>query len=68
VSLTTEESAATPAGGGRLDGIKDVLVWEAVAALYLLVVAGPILLLGLLVWLAIRWTRRRETARLLEQN
>jgi hypothetical protein len=68
LSLTTEEIAATPVGGGRLEGIKDVLVWEAVAALYVLVVAGPIILLGVLVWLGVRWARRRETARLLEQN
>jgi hypothetical protein len=68
VSLTTEEIAATPVGGGRLEGIKDVLVWEALAALYVLVVAGPILLLGLIVWLTIRWTRRRETSRLLAEN
>ena len=68
LTLTTEEIAATPVGGGRLEGIKDVLVWEAVAALYLLVVAGPILLLGLVVWLTIRWTRRRETSRLLAEN
>jgi Domain of unknown function (DUF4349) len=68
VSLTTEEIAATPVGGGRLEGIKDVLEWEAIAALYTLVVAGPILLLGLIVWLSIRWLRRRETSRLLEQN
>jgi hypothetical protein len=68
VSLTTEEIAATPVGGGRLEGIRDVLEWEAVAALYVLVVAGPIVLLGLIVWLMIRWARRRETSRLLEQN
>jgi Domain of unknown function (DUF4349) len=68
LTLTTEEIQATPVGGGRLEGIKDVLVWEAVAALYLLVVAGPIVLLAVLVWLTVRWTRRRETSRLLEQN
>jgi hypothetical protein len=68
LTLTTEEIAATPVGGGRLEGIKDVLEWEAVAALYTLVVAGPIVLLGVLVWLSIRWARRRETSRLLEQN
>jgi hypothetical protein len=68
LTLTTEEIEAVPVGGGRLEGIKDVLVWEAVAALYVVVVAGPLVLLGLLVWLAVRWARRRETARLLEQN
>jgi hypothetical protein len=69
LTLTTEEIEAVPVGGGgRLDGIRDVLVWEAVAALYVVVLAGPLVLLGLLVWLAVRWARRRETARLLEQN
>ena len=68
VTLTTEEIEAAAVGGGRLDGIKDVLAWEAVALLYALVVAGPFLLVGLLVWLAVRLLRRRETARLLEQN
>jgi hypothetical protein len=68
LSLTTEEIQATPVGGSRLDDVKDVLAWEAIAALYVLVVAGPFVLLGLLVWLAFRLLRRRETARLLEQN
>jgi hypothetical protein len=68
VSLTTEESQATPVGGSRLDDVKDVLAWEAIAALYVLVVAGPFVILGVLVWLLIRLLRRRETARLLEQN
>jgi hypothetical protein len=68
LSLTTDDADAVPAGGGRLDGIRDVLVWEAVAALYVVAVAGPLVLLGVLVWLAFRWARRRETSRLLEQN
>jgi hypothetical protein len=68
LTLTTEEIQAAPVGGGRLEGIKDVLVWEAVAALYVLVVAGPIALLAVLIWLVVRLVRRRETARLLEQN
>jgi len=41
LTLTTEEIQATPVGGGRPDGIRDVLAWEAVAALYVLVVVGP---------------------------
>ena len=69
VTLTTEEIQATPVGGGsRLDDVKDVLAWEAIAALYVLVVVGPFVLLGLAVWLVLRLLRRRETARLLEQN
>ncbi len=68
VSLTTEEIQATPVGGSRLDDVKDVLAWEAIGALYVLVVVGPFVLLGFLVWLTMRLLRRRETARLLEQN
>jgi hypothetical protein len=68
VSLTTEDIQATPVGGSRLDDVKDVLAWEAIAALYVLVVVGPFVLLGLLVWLVLRLLRRRETSRLLEQS
>ena len=38
MSLTTEEISAAPVGGSRLDDIKDVLAWEAIALLYVLVV------------------------------
>jgi uncharacterized protein DUF4349 len=68
LSLTTEEIQATPVGGSRIDGIKDVLAWEAIALLYALVVAGPFVLLGILVWLALRLRRRQVETRLLEQN
>src|SRR5918994_1350510 len=68
LTLTTEEIQATPVGGSRLDDVKDVLAWEAIALLYVLVVAGPFVIIGVLVWLLIRLLRRRETARLLEQN
>jgi len=68
LSLTTEEIQATPVGGSRLDDVKDVLAWEAIALLYVLVVAGPFVIVGVIVWLLIRLLRRRETARLLEQN
>ncbi|HUH14913.1 MAG TPA: DUF4349 domain-containing protein [Gaiellaceae bacterium] len=67
LSLTTEDVQATPGGDSRIDDVKDVLAWEAIALLYVLVVAGPLVLLGLLVWLAFRLHRRRENARLLDQ-
>jgi len=67
LSLTTEEIPVGAGGDSRLDEIKDVLAWEAIALLYVLVVAGPLVLLGVLVWLAFRLRRRREEARLLEQ-
>jgi hypothetical protein len=69
LTLTTEQiEPGAVGGGGRLDGIKDVLAWEAIALLYVVVVAGPFLLVGLLVWLARRVARRRQETRLLEQN
>jgi hypothetical protein len=68
LALSTEDVQAVPAGPSRLDDVRDVLEWEAIAALYVVVVLGPLVLLGTLVWLALRWARRRETARLLEQN
>ena len=66
--MTTEEIQATPVGGGRLDGIRDVLAWEVVALLYALVVVGPFVFVGVLVWLALRLRRRQVETRLLEQN
>ena len=51
-----------------LDDIKDVLAWEAIALLYVVVVAGPFVLLGILIWLALRLRRRQVETRLLEQN
>jgi hypothetical protein len=68
LTLTTERIQAAPVGGGRLEGVKDVLVWEAIALLYAVVIVGPFVVLGVLVWLLLKLLRRRETARLLEQN
>jgi hypothetical protein len=69
LTLTTEEIEPGAVGGGsRLDGVKDVLAWEAIALLYAAVVVGPFILVGLLVWLALRLRRRQVEARLLEQN
>lgn len=65
LTLTTEEVQPAAEGGSRLDDVKDVLAWEGIALLYALVVAGPFVLLGLLVWLALHVRRRREEARLL---
>lgn len=67
LGLTTEEIQAVPAEPSRLDDVRDVLAWEAIAALYVAVVLGPLVLLGLLVWLVARTLRRREDARLLER-
>ncbi len=68
LTLTTEEIEPAAVGGSRLDDVKDVLAWEGIALLYFLVVAGPFVLLGILVWLALRLRRRQVETRLLEQN
>jgi len=68
LTLTTEEIQPAAVSGSRLDDIKDVLAWEGIALLYAVVVAGPFVLLGLLVWLALRLRRRQVETRLLEQN
>jgi hypothetical protein len=69
LTLTTEEIESGVVGGGsRLDNVKDVLAWEGIAALYALVVAGPFLFAGLVVWLALLIARRRRETRLLAQN
>lgn len=68
LSLTTEQLDAAPAEEGAIDSIVDILRWEGLAALYVLIVAGPFVLLGFLVWLALRLRRRRGEARLLAEN
>jgi hypothetical protein len=69
LTLTTQEIEPGAVGGGsRVDGIKDVLAWEAIALLYFLVIAGPFIVVGFLIWLALRLARRRQETRLLEQN
>lgn len=68
MGLTTEQLDAAPAEDGAIDRILDILRWEGLVALYVLVVAGPLVLLALLVWLALRLRRRRGEARLLAQN
>ena len=68
LTLTTEEIQPGAVGGSRIDDIKDVLAWEGIALLYVVVVAGPFVLLGILIWLALRVRRRQVETRLLEQN
>jgi len=68
LTLTTEKIEPVVTGESKLDGIKDVLVWEGVVVLYALVVAGPLVVLGVLIWIARRLRRRREETRLLAQT
>jgi hypothetical protein len=68
LTLTTEEIQPGAVSTSPLDNIKDVLAWEAIALLYVVVVAGPFVLFGILVWLVLRLRRRQVETRLLEQN
>ncbi len=68
LSLTTEAIEPAATGTGRLDRLGEVLVWEAVALLYVLALAGPFVLIGVVGWLVLRARRRREEARLLESR
>jgi Domain of unknown function (DUF4349) len=71
LSLTTEKQAAAPPAPSRIDRALDkagtVLAWEAAVVLVALVTLGPLLLLGALVWFAVRFARRRSEERLLER-
>lgn len=68
VSLTTEALAPATKDEGRLDRLGEILAWEGTALLYILAIAGPFVLLGLLAWLVFRTRRKRQETRLLEQN
>jgi TolA-binding protein len=71
LSLTTEKRASAAPASSRfdraLDQAAEVLAFEASALVLLLVAVGPLVLLGLLVWLGVRVTRRRADDRLLER-
>ena len=55
-------------GHGPLHGVGVALEWLGIGALYALVVGGPVVALGLAVWLGIRLLRRRSERRLLERT
>jgi vacuolar-type H+-ATPase subunit I/STV1 len=69
LELRTDQKAAVPAPGSRLDRALDkalaVLAWEAVVVLAILVAAAPLALLLGAVWATRRTRRRREDERLL---
>ncbi len=68
LGLTTERIEPAAVEDGRLDDLKEILAWEGTALLYVLVIAGPFVLLALLLWLGLRLRRRQVETRLLEQN
>ena len=71
LALTTEERSEVAPAPSRIDRVLDrageVLAWEAAAVLIVLVAVGPIVVLGILLWLAARLVRRRADERLLER-
>ncbi len=67
LGLTTERIEPAAVSDSRLDDLKEILAWEGTALLYLLVLAGPFVLLGVLIWLALKLRRRSEEMRLLER-
>jgi hypothetical protein len=70
LELTTRIPAATPkpAEHGALHGALVALTWLGIGALYALIVGGPVLLLGIVLWLAWRVSRRRSERKLLESR
>jgi hypothetical protein len=72
IAVVTPEGSAVAPVPSRLDRALDealnVLVWEAVVALAILIVALPFALVALAVWLGNRLYRRREDDRLLTAN
>ena len=72
---TIQMTVGTPAALGivvtpskldrAIDNALEVLAWEGIVLLAILLVAAPLALLGLAVWLARRVARRREDERLL---
>jgi Domain of unknown function (DUF4349) len=73
LALTTHSTAvAVPhhrgAVGNALHDAGTILAKEAAVALYILIVVGPLAILALLVWLAIRSGRRYADRRLLETS
>jgi hypothetical protein len=70
LAIVTDPEASTipplPSRFDRaLDEAAEILAWEATAALLVLVLAGPFLLVGLAVWWGRRTWQRREDERLL---
>jgi regulator of replication initiation timing len=69
LTLQTSESSAVVPVPSRFDNAVDraveILAIEAMVVLYVLVIVGPIAVLGLLVWLAQRGLRRRQDEHLL---
>jgi Domain of unknown function (DUF4349) len=55
-------------GHGPLHGVGVALRWLGIGAVYALAVGGPIVLLGLLCWLAVRFLRRRREDALLSRS
>ena len=73
LALTTQQSVVAPphhrgAVGNALHDAGTILAKEAAVGLYILIVAGPLLILAALIWIAARAGRRYSDRRLLESS
>lgn len=68
LELTTKAPAvAVHHAHGRLHGVVVAVTWLGIGALYALAVGGPVVVLLALVWLAVRFLRRRRDDALLSR-
>ena len=73
LALTTQSGVVAPphhrgAVGNALHDAGTILAKEAAVGLYILIVAGPLLILAALIWIAVRSGRRYADRRLLETS
>jgi uncharacterized protein DUF4349 len=73
LTLTTQSGVVAPphhrgAVGNALHDAGTILAKEAAVGLYILIVAGPLLILAALIWIAVRSGRRYADRRLLETS
>jgi hypothetical protein len=59
---------ASKHGHGPLHGVVVALTWLGIGAVYALAIGTPLVVLGLLIWLAVRVIRRRREDALLSRS
>jgi len=69
LALSTPPAAAPQKSShGPLHGVGVALRWLGIGAVYVLAVGGPVILLGVLCWLVVRFLRRRREDALLSRS